>query len=327
MLLALDTSSYRLAAGIGGWHPLHSPPMRFEHFLGKAAELDLPAISISDLPLLERADYGYLSGLRRAAEQAGVSLELTYSGFRAEHLQDAIRVAGALGCKSIIFRPEFERPHSEKAMAARLEELHHVIAQALPMAERYALLLALSGAGRLTAKELLRLYKAAQSELVSIALDPASALCVLEDPVAWAELLGGYAACLQISDYQIASASDGARLYCCPFGEGMVNIPALLEIARKSSLEVAVSVATPSEMLHLPLLDDLYLERFQELRPIQLARMVRLIKERGKEPAPVLLQNTDLSEDEILAVEEDRFEQSLEWLRGRMDESQIESEI
>jgi len=322
MLLGLDTSSYQLAAGLGEWRPHYSPPMRLQLFLRKAAELSLAGVAISDLRLLEKGDYGYLSSLRRAAEEAGLFLQLTYAGPRIDHLQDTIRAADALGCKMVCFHPEFERPASAESMQARLEELSDLLAEALPVAERYFIHIALASSRRLTAKEMLHLFQAADSELLGLCLDPASALSVLEDPLEWAQILGPHTFCLRLSDYQILFAPEGGELFSCPLGEGIVDIPGLLEALCRASPEAHLLLTTPSELLSLPFLDEDFLARLHHLRPTQLARMVRLVRERALKEPPLLLQQADLPEDEILAAEDERFQQSLEWVRARLVEPQ-----
>jgi len=326
MLLGLDTSSYQLAAGLGEWRPQHSPLMRLEYFFRKAAELCLQGVSISDLRLLERADYGYLSSLRRAAEQDGLFLQLTYTGFRSDHLQDTVRVAGALGCKSLSFRPLFERPLSEQSMRIRLQEVADLLAQALPVAERYSVGIALAGGGVLTSEEIFNLCEATEGELLTLCLDPASALCVLEDPVDWAQELAPNASCVQISDYQLVSDPAGARLFSCALGDGIVNITGMLEVLRRASPEAYLLLATPGESISLPMLDNVFLERLHHLRPAQLARMVQLLRERGLESPPSAPQGPALPEDEILAAEEERFQQSLEWLRSHLAEEESAGE-
>ncbi len=324
-MLWLDTASYQLAAGLGEWRPSRTPPMRLEHFLRKAAELLLSGVAVSDLRLLEKADYGYLSSLRRAAEEAGLSWQLNYAGLRADHLQDTVRAADALGCQVVTFQPALDRPADPESLQARLQHISDLISRALPLAERYFVRLAVGGRG-LTAAELLHLYEEADSELVGFCLDPASAFAALEDTQEWAETLGSNLLCLRLSDYQMAPASYGAQLFSCPLGEGIVDIPALLETVGRVAPEAAVLLATPEESLPLPFLEENYLERLPGLRPAQVARVARLLRDRGLPSPPALSATANLSEDEILAREDDRFQQSLEWLRSRLGEERPAAE-
>lgn len=299
--------------------------MRLEHFFRKAAELDLKGVAVSDLRLLERADYGYLSSLRRSAEEANLYLQLTYAGFRADNLQDAARLTGAVGGRSLCFRPVFERPLSAQTMQTRMEELYDMVAKALPVAERYSVNLTLGGGGSLTAEELLVIHENLDSELVSLGLDPAFSFSVLEDPVEWAQVLAPYVSSVRLSDYNIVSDPAGARLLCCPLGEGVVNVRALIEVLKRSEGDFNLFVSTPQKSVPLPFLDTVFLERLHHLRPAQLARIVRLLKEQGLESPPPS-QPADLPEDEILAEEDDRFQQSLEWLRCLIGEGESAGE-
>lgn len=318
MLLGLDTSSYHLAAGLGDWQPSQNPPMRLEHFFRKAAELGLQGVAISDLKLLERADYAYFSSLRRLADDDGLFLQLNYAGYRTDHLQDSIRVAGALGCKIITFIPTLERPVSPQMMHARLDEISALLADALPVAERYGVTLAL-GSKTLTMDELYHLFQTADNERLSFSLDPTAALRVLEDPLEWATELAPHVSSLQLSDFQIAPTPDGAKLNCCDFGAGIVDIAALVQTVLNEVPHAHLVLATPCETISLPFLDEVYLERLQQLRPVQLAHFFRLLRDRGLAAPPPLPYRADMPEDEILAIEDDRFQASLDWLRGRFD--------
>lgn len=313
MLLGLDSGSYRLAAGLGEWRPHQSPPMRLEHFFRKAAELGLQGVAISDLRLLEKVDYGALCALRRQADEFHLFLKLIYTGLQPEQLQDIIRIGGALGCREVCFVPAFERPPSAESMRNRLEEVAQIISLALPVAERYAIGLAL-GSCSLTAAELNQLRRAAGSDALSFYLDPLAALRVLEEPLVWARRLAHHTSVLRLSDYQIVPEEDGARLVSCSFGRGIVNLTGLLEVLQRASPRAHLILSTPDEELPLPFLEERFLARLHQLRPAQLARIVRLTRDRGS-PAPPAPQLDRSSEDEILAWEDDRFEDSLDWLR------------
>jgi sugar phosphate isomerase/epimerase len=320
MLLGMDTASYLLATGLGDWRPSQNPPMRLEHFLRKAAELSLSSLLISDLRLLERADYGYLSGLRREAEQDGLVLLPSYTGFRGDHLQDTLRVAGALGAEVVVFYPEFNRPAEEETLQVRLEGLQEILTQALPVAEKYTVKIAIGGGGRLCAQELLDLHQGLANQLLGFCIDPLSALLVLEDPLEWAEDLGAQVLCLRLTDYQLVANAQGAQLFSCVFGEGVLDLANLTQRVRENAPEARINISTAGEAILLGLLEEKFLERIHYATPVQLARLLRLVRDRGLAEAPVLPQHSDLPEDEVLAEEDERFEQSLEWLRVRMTE-------
>jgi sugar phosphate isomerase/epimerase len=318
MLLGMGTSSYHLAAGLEEWQPSLYPPMRLEHFLRKAGELSLAGVSISDPRLLEKSDYGYLSGLRRQAEQAGLFLELTYRGLRSDHLQDTIRAAEALGCRQVTFVPRLERPLNPEHQQVKLKEVTRVLGEALPLAERYALVLALAGGTCLKAEELRQLYDASRQEWLALCLEPTSALFALEDFSDWVRELAPYTAAVRLQDYQIYPTESGAELVCCPLGEGFVDFAPILETLGGPGKDCLFIIDTPSRKFTLPFLEESYLARWEPLSARQVARLVRILQARGKTELPPLPQETSTEEDEILAGEEERFENSLEWLQAHL---------
>jgi sugar phosphate isomerase/epimerase len=317
MLLGMGTSSYHLAAGLEEWQPSHNPPMRLEHFLRKAAELSLAGVSISDPRLLERSDYGYLSGLRRQAEQAGLFLELTYRGLRSDHLQDAIRAAEALGCRQVTFVPRLERALNPEHQQVKLKEIARLLDEALPLAERYALVLALAGGSCLKAEELRQLYEAARQEWLALCLEPASPLFALEDFSDWVKTLAPQTVSVRLQDFFLKPADNGAELSGCPLGEGIVDFSPALELLGKPEKDGLFIIETPTQRLSLPFLEEEYLARWEPLRASQVARLARLMRARGREELLPLPQESSEDEDEILAAEEERFENSLEWLQTR----------
>jgi len=318
MLLGMATSSYHLAAGLEEWQPELYPPMRLEHFFRKASELSLAGVSISDLRLLEKSDYGYLSGLRRQSEQAGLFLELTYTGMRADHLQDTIRAAEALGCRQVTFFPHFERPPAPEHQQVKLKEISRLLAEALPLAERYAVILALGGGQCLKAEELRQLTIDLQQEWLALCLEPVSPLFALEDFGDWARELRPYTTAVRLQDYHIRPTENGAELVCCPLGQGMIDFTPILTTLGKPGKDCLLIIETPGRKLPLPFLEEDYLARWEPLAARQVARLVRLIQTRGKLELPALPQEASTEEDEILAAEEERFENSLEWLQAHL---------
>jgi hypothetical protein len=71
MKLGLHTYSYHYAAGLWDYTPRDNPAMAMEHYLQKAAELDLDGLFLADARHLDSLDYGYIAGLRDKAAALG----------------------------------------------------------------------------------------------------------------------------------------------------------------------------------------------------------------------------------------------------------------
>ncbi len=161
--LGLDTYSYRYAAGLWDYTPRGSAPMALEHYLQKAADLNLDGVQLCDARHLESLEYGYVSGVRERAESLGLYVEVGTAGTNADHLESMVRVAHVVGSpvvRTFVGKP---RPRTAEGMHELLSATAGEIAQVTPVCERYGVSLALENHQDLRADELLSLLELVQS--------------------------------------------------------------------------------------------------------------------------------------------------------------------
>jgi hypothetical protein len=100
----------------------------------------------------------------------------------------------------------------------------------LPEAERLGIAIAIENHQDAASDDLLQLCRRFESRYLGVTLDCGNPLAVMEEPVAFASRLAPYLRHAHLKDYQVFPAPNGYRLVRCPFGEGVVDFPALFRI-------------------------------------------------------------------------------------------------
>lgn len=321
MKLGLDTYSYHYAAGLWEYTLRENPPMSVEHYLRKAAELNLDGVQLCDPRHLESLEYGYVSGLRQKAESLGLYLGLGTGGTNPDHLQNMVRTAHVLGSplvRTFVGKP---RPTSSQAMADLLSATGAEIAQVIPVCERYGVSLVLENHQDLTTDELLTLLEFLDSEWVGICFDTGNPLALLEDPRECATAFGPLIRSVHLKDYQVVARSDGFLLLGCALGEGVVDLSAVLEVLAASAPQANLNIEAFMGKHICPALEEDYLKHLPEATAHALARTLRLVRDRGLPRMPQLPIERGAPEDEILATEDDLVVRSVRWAQQALGRS------
>lgn len=315
MKLGLDTYSYHYGAGLWDYSPRDNAPMTLEHFLQKAAELDLDGVHLSDPRHLDSLDYGYVSELRQKAGALGLYLELGTSGTNPDHLQSMVRTAHVLGSPVVRTFVGQPRARSAEAMAAVVSEAAAAISQVTPVCDRYGVSLAIENHRDLTSEELVSLLELVDSEWVGICFDTGNSLALLEDPLEAAEALEPLIKMVHLKDYQVVARASGFAMVGCALGEGVVDLRGILDLLGSRHPETRLNIASAVEKEMLPVLEEEYLEHFPETPALALGRTLRLVRDRGLRELVQLPVERGAPEDEILAAEDDLVLRSVGWAR------------
>lgn len=320
MKLGLDSYSYHCAAGLWEYTPRENPPMTAEHYLQKASELGLDGVQLCDPRHLETIEYGYVTGLRQRADALGLYLELGTGGTNPDHLQNMVRAAHVLRSRVVrtfVGRP---RPDSSAAMRELLAAAAREVTQVVPVCERYRVFLALENHQDLTAPELLSLLELIGSEWVGVCLDTGNPLALLEDPLAAARALAPHAKSVHLKDYQLLALPTGFALLGCALGEGVVDLPAILEVLQREAPEATLSVECYLGRHDVPALEHDYLARLPEASAADLGATLRLVRDRGLPRPPRL----PARESELLGAEDDLVVRSARWAQQALKRPAVE---
>jgi len=321
--LGLDSYSYHYAAGLWEYLPRENPPMGVSHFLRKVSELGLDGVHFCDPRHLDSLEYGYVMQLREKADALGLYIELGTEGTNADHLQNIVRASHVLGSPLVRTFIGKTRSRTAQAMSELLAGAAAEIVAVLPVCERYEVSLAIENHRDLTTRELLQLLEIVGSPMVGVSFHTGNPLALLEDPATSAELLAPAIKSVHLSDYQLAGASDGFALIGCALGEGVVDLPRILEIVASRAPDARLNVETAVVKKSVPALDDDYVKTLPKATARDLARTFRLVRDEGR-AAPRLAVERGATEDEVLAEEDEMVVRSVQWAQRALGRPETE---
>jgi sugar phosphate isomerase/epimerase len=311
--LGLNTYSYRHAAGLWDYTPRENAPMSLDHFLEKAADLNLDGVHLVDARHLDSFEYGYVSELKRKADALGLYIELGTSGTNPDHLQNVVRAAHVLGSRAIRTFVGKPRATSTQRMEEIISEAAEQIGEVLPVCERYGVAIAVENHQDLTTAELLSLLEIVDSRWVGVCFDTGNALALLEDPMESARAFGPLVKTVHLKDYQLCARSDGFCLIGCALGDGVVDLRGIVDLLRTEAPGASLNIEAYIGRHDVPALEDGYLRQLPEAPAWALGAALRLVRDRGLPREPVLPTERGAPEEEILAAEEELVLRSVQW--------------
>lgn len=315
MLLGLDTNSYRLATGLYEYQPAR--PLGLRGVLTRAADLGLAGVHIANPHLIESTDPGYLADVRRAAEAAGLYLELGAHGTDAQQLREAIEVAAMLGAPILRTFVGADRQRGWAAWRQQLDRAVDGLKQVVPVAKQAGVRIALENHGDLTSPELVNLLDKVGSDQVGACLDTGKSLLVVDDPQVAAQNLVPYLVTACLTDYQLIPTARGARVVGCALGEGVVALNSIVQLLRQRRPDLHLNVESPVQSWELPFLEDKFWDDFYDRGPKDLAAILRLMRQHPLRPdvdyrTPL---ERGLTEEEILRHEDQMLRRSVAYAK------------
>lgn len=191
------------------------------------------------------------------------------------------------------------------------------IKRAVPMAEKRQMPFALENHKDWTVDEFVGILREYSSEYFGVCLDTGNNIALLDDPMEVVTRLAPYAISTHIKDMAVAEYPDGFLLSEVPFGDGMLDIPHIVDVIRKArpSTRMTLEMIT-RDPLKVPCLTEKYWATFPQTRGVKLASTLRMVRSaKGKKPLPML---STLGPKEQLQFEEDNVKLCLDWARTRL---------
>src|SRR3990172_3076854 len=108
---------------------------------------------------------------------------------------------------------------------------------------------------------------------------------VLEDPLLAAERLAPYVLMTHLKDSILFFTDRGFAWQARPAGGGIVPIEEILRAVARHNPELTLSIEDHPRIYDLPVFDAEWLAHFPELKPIELARVVRIAQRCSEEIA------------------------------------------
>ncbi|QIP14792.1 sugar phosphate isomerase/epimerase [Spirosoma aureum] len=153
------------------------------------------------------------------------------------------------------------------------------------------------------AKELVALIKQMNSEWIGVTLDFGNSIALLEDPMEVIQTLVPYVFTTHVKDMAVEEYADGFLLSEVPLGQGLLNLPTIIELCKKHNPAVTFNLEMITrDPLEIPCLKPDYWATFDNVPGSDLARTLRMVREH--KPKTALPRISQLSADNRLAAEE-----------------------
>lgn len=234
MNLGISSYSFPWAVGVPGFA---QPRQRLtaSDLVEEAHELGAGVLQFGDnLPLHELAETE-LDRLREVAHQAGIAIEVGTRGASRDTLWTYLRLAERL--KARLVRTLLP----QQASGAGLDEVFGELAAVLPDYEAAGVVLALENYEVYSADEFAEILRRLPSPSLAMCLDTANNLGRGESLGDLIGAFGSRIACLHVKDIRITRIGTkmGFRVEGCPAGEGVIDLPAVLDALGAAGVPLA----------------------------------------------------------------------------------------
>ena len=244
--MKVGIDSYCYHRFFGEVYPQQPPPERrlsLEDFLSRAKELDVDGVSLESVsfPALTQVTWPALSGCWTSSGSTGFTwghpdgLEGGLNERAYDDMVSSIERAKAIGAdvmrvvgSSLMFR---NQPHQPQ-----LERLTRMFSNAVKVAEKHGVRLAVENHIDFNSDEMVSLIKAVDSPLLGINFDTGNFVRLLDDPIKGMEKLAKHVFATHIKDLkpQKGVAADEWYFFSStPVGDGIVEQPATGQTAHK----------------------------------------------------------------------------------------------
>jgi hypothetical protein len=153
--------------------------------------------------------------------------------------------------------------------------------------------------------DLLGILKRLSSEHVGVTLDTGNSIALLEDPMEVVKSLAPFAFSVHLKDMGMREYEDGFLLSEVVFGEGLLDLQAVVETIRRASPGVRFSLEMITrDPLRVPCLTDKYWATFTAMPARDLARTLALARKSGAPSEAALPHVKGLTDEQRVAFEE-----------------------
>jgi sugar phosphate isomerase/epimerase len=272
-------------------------------------------------------DEALQSALRRRLEETGMFLEgqigLPQTDSETERFAARVRAGRAAGAS--VFRTVMlsGRRYETFRSAEHFRDFARRGWEALVRAEKVAraqnVRLALENHKDWRVEEMLSLQHRMSSEHVGVCVDTGNSIALLEDPMKVVEAYAPLAATCHFKDMGVAAAPDGFVLSEVPFGEGFLDLAAMVSTLRRAqpALRLNLEMIT-RDPLPVPCLSDPYWVTMPEVRARPLMETLRRVREHP--PEKPLPRVTGLNWEQRLRLEEANNRACMTYTRERLNQ-------
>jgi sugar phosphate isomerase/epimerase len=235
--------------------------------------------------------------------------------------EHAVKVAKEAGASSLrvvcLLGRRYEMFDSLDQWTDAVKGFHRQIAAAVPIVERHKMPLGIENHKDWRVDEQVALLKQYESPYVGVSLDTGNNLAVLDDPHETVEKLAPYTFNTHFKDMAAEETETGFNLSEVPLGEGMLDLPRMVQAIRAARPNVRFSLEMITrDPLHVPCLTEKYWSTFTDVGGSVLARA--LTRTRASKPRAPLPRISGLSEERRFALELEHVNRSIDYGRSRL---------
>lgn len=197
-----------------------------------------------------------------------------------------------------------------------VDQSHAAIVAAMPIIEKYKVVVAMENHKDWTLEDFLRLLRTYQSEYLQVCLDFGNNISLLDDPYELVEGLAPYAKSTHIKDMGLKPYADGFLLSEVPLGEGMLDLSRIVTTIKKANPKTKFSLEMITrEPLKVPCFTKQYWEVFPDRNGKYLAQTVKLVNENtSRKPLPEI---ANLGAPERVKYEEDNIKACIRYVADK----------
>lgn len=265
---------------------------------------------------MTQIDLDWARRTRQLSESLGMYVEVQTFLPREDPavFEHAVRIAREAGASSLrvvcLLGRRYEMFESLEAWREAVQGFHRQIAVAVPIVERHKMRLGIENHKDWRLDEQVALLRQYSSEYVGVSLDTGNNLSILDDPMETVEQLAPYTFNVHFKDMAMAETDRGFLLSEVPLGEGVLDLPRMVDVIRRARPEVHFSLEMITrDPLEVPCLTDQYWATFGDVCGIDLARALTRIREhRSGRPLPSI---KGLSADQRFSLEMELVDRSI----------------
>jgi 3-oxoisoapionate decarboxylase len=259
------------------------------------AEQKLDTIQISSLNDFESLEPEHLARVRRRAEELGITIDAGTGcicpsakawrpalGDPAEHVRKALRVAHAVGAKSVrCYLGDLVDRLGPTPIEQHIENTVRVFKGARAVALETGVKIALENhSGDLQAWEARMLIEEAGKDYVGACLDTGNPIWCAEHPEVAMEVLAPVTVTTHIRDTALFEHPRGCAAQWTAVGDGVIDFARIValhrELCPQASMQLEIITGRPPRIV--PFLEDEFWKAFPKARASELARFVQLVK-------------------------------------------------
>jgi sugar phosphate isomerase/epimerase len=210
---------------------------------------------------------------------------------------------------------QFDKAEEFRAFAKRTWKSLQL---AEPVAARQRMRLAIENHKDWRIGQMLDMLRRIGSEYVGVCVDTGNSFALLEDSMMVVEAYAPYAFAAHLKDMGVAEYDEGFLLADVPLGQGLLDLPRMVQILRKARPEIQFSLEMATrDPLKVPCLTEKYWATFEDVPGSDLARTLRYVRANA---SPELLPKVNhLPLDELVKLEEANIKKCLAFAKEHLN--------